>query len=152
MRSCAGSAAVPPSRTPPSPSCRRGSTCSASACTPDPAAPVRIPEMLAIAGFRGCAAHPADSLEQFPHPAAAEEAPLSAPAPPTARERRRWTRYLVNERAEARVYRELAQRRSGEEREILLALADAEGRHEQHWLTILGGEPASLPRASFRTR
>ncbi|MFT4219552.1 MAG: VIT1/CCC1 family protein [Microbacterium sp.] len=72
-------------------------------------------------------------------------------APPTARDRRRWARYLVNERAEAHVYRELAARRTGEERDILLALADAEGRHEAHWLRLLGGEPASLPRASVGT-
>lgn len=77
---------------------------------------------------------------------------MSTPAPPTARDRRRWAQYLVNERAEARVYRALAGRRMGEDREILLALADAEGRHEQHWLTLLGGEPASLPRASLGTR
>ncbi|GAA3769934.1 VIT1/CCC1 transporter family protein [Microbacterium kribbense] len=69
----------------------------------------------------------------------------------TPRERRRWAQYLVNERAEARVYRELAARRSGAERDILGALADAEGRHEAHWLALLGGEPASLPRASRRT-
>ncbi len=71
--------------------------------------------------------------------------------PPTARERRRWAQYLVNERAEAAVYRHLAARREGEEREILLALAAAEGRHEAHWLALLEGEPARLPRASFGT-
>ena len=60
---------------------------------------------------------------------------------PTARDRRRWAHYLVDERAEAQVYRELAARRDGEEREILPALADAEGRHEAHWLALLGGEP-----------
>jgi len=77
---------------------------------------------------------------------------LSAPAAPTARDRRRWARYLVDERAEARVYRELASRRDGEEREILLALVDAEGRHEAHWLNLLGGEPARLPRPGISTR
>ena len=71
---------------------------------------------------------------------------MSAPAEPTTRDRRRWARYLVNERAEAHVYRELAARRQGEERDILLALSDAEGRHEAHWLELLGGEPARLPR------
>ncbi|WP_396658052.1 VIT1/CCC1 family protein [Microbacterium sp.] len=76
---------------------------------------------------------------------------MSSPAP-TARDRRRWARYLVDERAEAQVYRDLAARRQGEEREILLALAEAEGRHEAHWLALLGGEPASLPRASWDTR
>lgn len=77
---------------------------------------------------------------------------MSAPAAPTARDRRRWARYLVSERAEARVYRELAARRSGEEREILLALAEAEGRHEAHWLDLLGGEPGRLPRPGIGTR
>jgi len=81
------------------------------------------------------------------------EASLSAPAAaPTARDRRRWAQYLVNERAEARVYRELAARREGEEREILTALADAEGRHEAHWLELLGGEPRRLPQPDFGTR
>ena len=69
----------------------------------------------------------------------------------TARERRRWAQYLVNERAEARVYRELAEQKTGQEREILLELAEAEGRHEAHWLGLLGGEPRTRPRASVRT-
>jgi VIT1/CCC1 family predicted Fe2+/Mn2+ transporter len=71
---------------------------------------------------------------------------------PTARDRRRWARYLVEERAEARVYRQLATRRSGEERSILLALADAEGRHEAHWLELLGKEPSRLPRPGLGGR
>ena len=71
---------------------------------------------------------------------------------PTAGDRRRWARYLAEERAEAQVYRDLARRREGEEREILLALAEAEGRHERHWLDLLGGEPARLPRASLGAR
>lgn len=75
----------------------------------------------------------------------------AAPPAPTARDRRRWAQYLVDERAEADVYRQLASRRRGEEREILLALADAEGRHEAHWLTLLGGEPGRLPRRDPRT-
>jgi len=75
----------------------------------------------------------------------------SRPAP-TARDRRRWAQYLADERAEARVYRELAAGRRGEEREILLALAEAEGRHERHWLELLGGEPTAQARASTRTR
>lgn len=65
---------------------------------------------------------------------------------------RRWRKYLAAERAEAAVYRDLASRRSGEEREILLALADAEGRHEQHWIGLLGDEAGKpLPR-DIRTR
>ncbi|WP_449408217.1 VIT1/CCC1 transporter family protein [Microbacterium maritypicum] len=74
------------------------------------------------------------------------------PAQATAADRRRWARYLVEERAEGMVYQKLASRRAGEEREILLSLAEAERRHEQHWLDLLGGEPARLPRAGFRSR
>ncbi|WP_243225740.1 VIT1/CCC1 family protein [Microbacterium sp. CIAB417] len=79
---------------------------------------------------------------------------MSAPAPaePTPADRRRWARYLVEERAEGLVYQKLAARRTGEEREILLSLADAERRHEQHWLDLLGEEPAKLPRAGVRSR
>ncbi|MGN7859312.1 VIT1/CCC1 transporter family protein [Microbacterium sp. 22303] len=78
--------------------------------------------------------------------------PATAPAEPTAADRRRWARYLVEERAEAHVYQQLAQRRDGEEREILLELAAAEGRHEAHWLELLGGEPQRLPRPGLRAR
>ena len=44
---------------------------------------------------------------------------------PSPSDIRRWRRYLAAERAEAAVYRDLASRRTGEERDILLALADA---------------------------
>jgi VIT1/CCC1 family predicted Fe2+/Mn2+ transporter len=64
---------------------------------------------------------------------------------------RRWRKYLADERAEAAVYRELAERRTGEERAILLGLADAEGRHERHWLALLGDD-ARAPRTPLRTR
>ncbi|WP_448810043.1 VIT1/CCC1 transporter family protein [Agromyces bauzanensis] len=70
----------------------------------------------------------------------------------SAADRARWRRYLADERAEAAVYRELAARREGEEREILLALAAAEGRHEAHWLALLGGDDSGVPRADLRTR
>lgn len=81
-------------------------------------------------------------------PAAHHPAPSPAPS---ERDRRRWARFLVDERAEARLYRQLASRRTGEERAILEALADAEGRHEAHWLELLGGEPKRLPRRSLDT-
>lgn len=73
--------------------------------------------------------------------------PLGSPA-----DRARWKRYLAAERAEAAVYRELAARREGEERAILLALAAAEGRHEAHWLALLDGDDTGIPRADLRTR
>jgi VIT1/CCC1 family predicted Fe2+/Mn2+ transporter len=73
-------------------------------------------------------------------------------APPDARTLRRWRRYLADERAEAAVYRDLASRRDGEEKAILLALADAEGRHEQHWLDLLGDQVGPPLRGERRTR
>jgi len=68
------------------------------------------------------------------------------------REIRRWRKYLADERAEAAVYRDLASRRSGEEREILLALAAAEGRHEAHWVTLLGDQIGKPLAGDIRTR
>ena len=70
---------------------------------------------------------------------------------PTHREHRRWRQNLADERAEAAVYRDLASRRTGEERDILLALAEAEGRHEQHWLDLLGHDVGRPLRGDFRT-
>lgn len=77
---------------------------------------------------------------------------MTAPAHATEADRRQWARYLVEERAEGAVYANLAQRREGEEREILLSLAEAERRHEQHWLDLLGEEPNKLPRPGVRSR
>lgn len=69
---------------------------------------------------------------------------------------KRWQRYLAEELAEAAVYRHLAERRSGEERLILLDLADAEGRHAAHWRELLAEhdpEAASAPmRGRLRSR
>lgn len=77
--------------------------------------------------------------------------------PPVAREPskaeiRRWRQYLADERAEAAVYRDLAGRRTGEEREILLGLAEAEARHEAHWLDLLGTQTGKARRGDIRTR
>ncbi|MCO1339259.1 rubrerythrin family protein [Kocuria polaris] len=51
---------------------------------------------------------------------------------------RRWRRYLADERAEGAVYRTLAEKRTGEEKAILIGLAEAEQRHEEHWRRMLG--------------
>ncbi|NMF31945.1 rubrerythrin family protein [Corynebacterium ammoniagenes] len=64
---------------------------------------------------------------------------------PTRQQIARWRKYLANERAEAAVYRELARKKKGEEREILLKLADAESRHEQYWQEKLG-EYVGMPQ------
>ncbi len=63
---------------------------------------------------------------------------MSTARTPTKAQIRRWRRYLAEERAEAAVYRELATRKAGEEREILLRLAQAEDRHAAHWEELLG--------------
>ncbi|WAB80772.1 VIT1/CCC1 family protein [Microcella daejeonensis] len=84
-----------------------------------------------------------------------EPSPLAgapAGAAPSAADLRRWRRYLADERAEAAVYRDVARRRTGEERAILLALAEAEGRHEAHWVRLLGAEADRVPAVSLRTR
>ncbi|MBT2248918.1 VIT1/CCC1 transporter family protein [Arthrobacter sp. BHU FT2] len=73
------------------------------------------------------------------------------PAPSPA-DIKRWRQYLADERAEAAVYRDLAQNRGGEERDILLALAEAEGRHEAHWLALLGDHAGKPRPASVRSR
>ena len=65
---------------------------------------------------------------------------------------RRWRQYLADEQAEAAVYRDLAGRRTGEEREILLALAEAEGRHEDHWRSLLGDQVGQPKKGALRTR
>ncbi|MGM9472597.1 VIT1/CCC1 transporter family protein [Pseudarthrobacter sp. YS3] len=83
------------------------------------------------------------------HPSA--ESSPSAPQP-TAGDIRRWRQYLADERAEAAVYRDLAQNRVGEERAILLALAEAEGRHEAHWLALLGENAEKSRPASLRSQ
>lgn len=71
---------------------------------------------------------------------------------PTPADLRRWRQYLADERAEAAVYRDLAQNREGEERDILLALAEAEGRHEAHWLQLLGEHAHRSRPASLRSQ
>lgn len=92
-------------------------------------------------------------MSQHPNSSPAQPAESNPLAPkPSPADIRRWRQYLADERAEAAVYRDLAQNRVGEERDILLALAEAEGRHEAHWLQLLG-EHADKPRpASLRSQ
>lgn len=75
-----------------------------------------------------------------------------APHPPGGEPSRaqiaRWRKYLADEIAEARLYEQLAARKSGEDRQILLGLAAAEQRHQEHWRTLLGEHAARLPRPS----
>jgi len=73
---------------------------------------------------------------------------------PLTREARvkRWRQYLADERAEAAVYHELAQRRSGQEHYILLGLAEAEERHQAYWIGLLGDDVGKPLRGDLRTR
>ena len=71
---------------------------------------------------------------------------------PSSAELRRWRRYLADERGEAAIYRGLASRRTGEERQILTSLAEAERRHESHWLELLGEDVGRPLRAGLQTR
>lgn len=73
-------------------------------------------------------------------------------AAPRPAQLRRWRRYLADERAEAALYRQLAERRTGADREILLGLAEAESRHEAHWLALLGDDVGAERPLALRTR
>ncbi|MGI8875485.1 MAG: VIT1/CCC1 transporter family protein [Egibacteraceae bacterium] len=64
----------------------------------------------------------------------------------------RLQRQLRAERDEAAVYRALAEARQGEERRVLLALADAEERHAAHFAALLGGEGPARHRPGFQGR
>lgn len=70
--------------------------------------------------------------------------------PPTPAQIKRWRKYLADEIAEGAVYRELANKRTGEERAILLGLADAETRHEEHWRNLLGEHAGKAASPSLR--
>ncbi|GAA5125580.1 VIT1/CCC1 transporter family protein [Pseudonocardia adelaidensis] len=59
---------------------------------------------------------------------------------------------LADEREAALVYRQLAQRREGEEREILLGLAEAEERHAAYWERRLGDRVGRPRRPTSRAR
>lgn len=92
-------------------------------------------------------------MSEHPHPSQAHPAETGPSAhQPTPSDIRRWRQYLADERAEAAVYRDLAQNRDGEERAILLALAEAEGRHEAHWLGLLGEHAGKSRPASLRSQ
>jgi VIT1/CCC1 family predicted Fe2+/Mn2+ transporter len=65
---------------------------------------------------------------------------------------RRWRRRLAAEREEAKVYRHLAAHRSGVEREILVGLAEAEERHAEHWIRLLGDDVGAARGGQLRMR
>ena len=65
---------------------------------------------------------------------------------------KRWRKHLAEERMEARTYRDLSERRTGEERAVLLQLEEAERRHEEYWLARLGDHALPAPKPPLRTR
>ena len=73
----------------------------------------------------------AEATEHKPTRHSAVTSPSPAPI-------KRWRRYLADEESEARIYRYLARRAEGTDREILLQVAEAEKRHQQHWRDMLG--------------
>lgn len=70
-------------------------------------------------------------------------------AQPSDAQIRRWRRYLADEESEARIYRYLAQRAGGKDREILMQVAEAEKRHQQHWRDMLGEHVGKPVRPSL---
>ena len=79
----------------------------------------------------------------------AGQPPPTSPSPAALR---KWRGRLADEREEAKVYRSLASRRTGEEREILLELAEAEERHAAHWAKLLGDDVGPERRGDVRMR
>jgi len=71
---------------------------------------------------------------------------------PSSKQIRRWRKYLANERAEARTYRALAENATGEQRDILCAVAEAETRHERYWEDMLGPYAKKTVQPSLETR
>ena len=71
---------------------------------------------------------------------------------PTRAQIKRWRKHLAEERMEARTYRDLSERRTGEERAVLLQLEEAERRHEEYWLARLGDQALPAPKPPLRTR
>ena len=74
------------------------------------------------------------------------------PQEPTRAQIKRWRKHLAEERMEARTYRDLSERRTGEERAVLLQLEEAERRHEEYWLARLGDHALPAPKPPLRTR
>ena len=79
----------------------------------------------------------------------AGQPPPTSPSPAALR---KWRGRLADEREEAKIYRSLASRRSGEERAILLELAEAEERHAAHWAKLLGDDVGPERHGDIRMR
>lgn len=80
------------------------------------------------------------------------EPAATIPVAPSRATLRKWRKYLAEERLEEHTYRSLADRMQGEDREILLGLAEAERRHQKHWELLLGDQVEPAPKAPVLTR
>lgn len=80
------------------------------------------------------------------------EPATAIPVAPSRATLRKWRKYLAEERLEEHTYRSLADRMRGEDREILLGLAEAERRHQKHWELLLGDQVEPAPKAPVLTR
>ncbi|WP_311646929.1 VIT1/CCC1 family protein [Rothia mucilaginosa] len=97
-----------------------------------------------------------EETEKLQQENAATEAPQatrhSAVTSPSPTQIKRWRRYLADEESEARIYRYLARRAEGTDREILLQVAEAEKRHQQHWRDMLGEHANVHVRPSLQSQ
>ena len=99
--------------------------------------------------------HSAQEPTPLPHPVGDPADPADpaghahhAVGEPSKAQIRRWRRYLADEIAEANLYRGLARHATGREAEILEQVAEAEGRHREHWVQMLGEHAHPMPRPS----
>ncbi|MGX6396116.1 VIT1/CCC1 transporter family protein [Rothia kristinae] len=103
-----------------------------------PPLPRSAQEPTPLAQSAGDPADPADPAGHAHH----------AVGEPSKAQIRRWRRYLADEIAEANLYRGLARHATGREAEILEQVAEAEGRHREHWVQMLGEHAEPMPRPS----
>lgn len=71
---------------------------------------------------------------------------------PSKKEIQTWRNYLADELMEATIYTKLAEKKEGEEKQILLKLAEAEQRHANHWKKLLGEHANPTPKPKLKSR
>ena len=106
---------------------------------------------MTTASIRQPRSHPVGDPTGSPGQSPADP-PVALPDPSPA-QIKKWRHHLAEERMEAETYRRLADRRSGEDRAVLLALADRLGRQTTplEKLTVRDGvEHSKVPRHTVR--
>jgi len=112
---------------------------------------VHSPTWASTAQARGVRT-PAAAGVRAPRSRCGQNLPMTEVPTPSPAMLRKWRRRLADERAESRVYRDLATRRTGEEHDILTGLANAEERHAAHWAGLLGSGAGDVGRGATRWR